>query len=228
MASLFMTEMATVSPETVTLVTSVFLGGAIATVLLIRSRCRHKRSARELRAELAEAEESVMRLRGELIAAMKPEASLGQLGKKPIRIWMDGAFDMMHYGHVNAFRQGRALGTHLVVGVNDDESITRCKGGAPVMNDSERMATIMGCRFVDEVVPRVPYVMNDEYVRWMIERYQIDFVVHGDDPCIVDGKDVYASAQALGKYRTIPRTEGVSTTEIVGRMLLLTTEHHAK
>lgn len=25
---------------------------------------------------------------------------------KEIRIWMDGAFDMMHYGHMNAFRQG--------------------------------------------------------------------------------------------------------------------------
>jgi bifunctional ADP-heptose synthase (sugar kinase/adenylyltransferase) len=31
--------------------------------------------------------------------------------RKDIRIWMDGAFDMMHFGHMNAFRQGRALGT---------------------------------------------------------------------------------------------------------------------
>lgn len=31
-------------------------------------------------------------------------------------------------GHMNAFRQGRALGTHLVVGVNSDETITACKG----------------------------------------------------------------------------------------------------
>lgn len=29
-----------------------------------------------------------------------------------------------------------------------------------------------------------------------------------------------------GKFRTIPRTEGVSTTDIVGRMLLMTKEHH--
>ena len=132
---------------------------------------------------------------------------------------------MMHYGHVNAFRQGRALGTHLVVGVNDDESITRCKG-PPVMSDAERLAMVEGCKFVDEVVPNVPYVMSDEYVRWMMRMYKIDYVVHGDDPCIVDGRDVYESAQRLGKYRTIPRTEGVSTTEIVGRMLLLTTDHH--
>lgn len=47
---------------------------------------------------------------------------------KDIVIFMDGAFDMMHYGHMNAFRQGRSLGTKLIVGVNDDESITACKG----------------------------------------------------------------------------------------------------
>lgn len=129
--------------------------------------------------------------------------------------------------HVNAFRQGRSLGTHLVVGVNDDESIARCKGAPPVMNDAERLAMVKGCKFVDEVVPNVPYVMSDEYVRWVIKTYDIDFVVHGDDPCIVDGRDVYESAQRLGKYMTIPRTEGVSTTEIVGRMLLLTSDHHA-
>ena len=52
-------------------------------------------------------------------------------------------------------------------------------------------------------------------------------MVHGDDPCIVDGKDVYESAQKSGKYLTIPRTEGISTTDIVGRMLLMTKSHHS-
>lgn len=58
------------------------------------------------------------------------------------------------------------------------------------------------------------------------EQHNIDFVVHGDDPCIVDGKDVYESAQKLGKYRTIPRTEGVSTSDILGRMLVMHKNHH--
>ena len=146
--------------------------------------------------------------------------------EKQIRIWMDGAFDIMHYGHMNAFRQGRALGTYLIVGVNSDETITECKG-APVMNDQERITAVSGCKFVDEVVPGVPYIMNEEYLKYVIEKYQIDYVVHGDDPCIVNGKDVYEAAQRLGKYRTIPRTEGVSTTDIVGRMLLMTRSHHS-
>ena len=33
--------------------------------------------------------------------------------KPDIRIWMDGAFDMMHYGHMNAFRQAKGLGKLL-------------------------------------------------------------------------------------------------------------------
>ena len=196
-------------------------------LLLLRARRRRKSADRSdaaqthLHDELAAAEAAVEALRARL-AALGPHRPLGE-----VRIFMDGAFDMMHYGHCNAFRQARAVGTYLVVGVNDDASITRCKGAPPVMDDAERLAMVASCKWVDEVVPNVPYVMNDEYLAWVIQRYRIDFVVHGDDPCIVDGRDVYESAQRAGKYRTIPRTEGVSTTEIVGRMLLLNREHHA-
>jgi ethanolamine-phosphate cytidylyltransferase len=118
---------------------------------------------------------------------------------------MDGAFDTMHYGHMNAFRQGRALGTALIVGVNCDRTITECKG-KPVTNECERLEMVKSCKFVDEVVSGVPYVMNDEYLRGIITRYRIDYVVHGDDPCIVNGKDVYESAQKLGAiYHTLNR-----------------------
>lgn len=213
----------------VTICLAVLLSGLVAFILRRVLPKRKKESA--LEEELEAAEARVRALRQQLQMRMNTlspaEVSSRRKAGRPLRIWMDGAFDMMHYGHVNAFRQGRALGTHLVVGVNDDESITQAKGAPPVMNDAERLAMVKACKFVDEVVPKVPYVMSDEYVRWMIKTYKIDFVVHGDDPCIVDGRDVYESAQKLGKYLTIPRTEGVSTTEIVGRMLLLTTDHHS-
>jgi ethanolamine-phosphate cytidylyltransferase len=143
--------------------------------------------------------------------------------QQEIRIFMEGAFDMMHFGHMNAFRLGRSLGTHLVVGINSDESITECKA-PPLMNHQDRLAMVQSCKFVDQVIPCTPYVMNKEYIDWILEAYQIDYIVHGDDPCIVDGKDVYETAKQAGKFRTIPRTDGVSTTDIVGRMLQLTKE----
>lgn len=88
----------------------------------------------------------------------------------------------------------------------------------------------------------------------IFDKYQIDYVVHGDDPCLLaDGTDVFAAAKKAGRFKTIKRTEGhlvvlaialpwcplaaltspnvrcfvagVSTTDIVGRMLVMTKEH---
>uniref|UniRef100_K3WAY2 ethanolamine-phosphate cytidylyltransferase n=1 Tax=Globisporangium ultimum (strain ATCC 200006 / CBS 805.95 / DAOM BR144) TaxID=431595 RepID=K3WAY2_GLOUD len=186
---------------------------------------RHRRRRKLLQEDLDKAYEKVQELQ-EKLAEMELEEEANNKPKEQIRIWMDGAFDMMHYGHMNAFRQARSLGTFLVVGVNDDESITACKGAPPVLNNEERIASVEGCKFVDVVEPHCPYIMNEEYLKRMIKKHNIDYVVHGDDPCIVDGKDVYESAQKLGKYRTIPRTEGVSTSDILGRMLVMHKTHH--
>merc|ERR1719311_996320 len=54
----------------------------------------------------------------------------------------------------------------------------------------------------------------------------IDYFVHGDDPCIVNGRDVYEVVRRLKRFVSIPRTEGISTTDIVGRLLVLTKDHH--
>lgn len=174
--------------------------------------------------DILEAEEQRQRQLAE--KANKLLNKLNENENKQIRVFMDGAFDMMHYGHMNAFRLGRSLGNYLVVGVNTDASITECKGTAPIMNDEERTAAVTACRWVDEVVKDCPYVMTAEYLSWVVKTYNIDYVVHGDDPCIVDGKDVYQEAKDRGIYRSIPRTEGVSTTDIVGRMLYITRDHH--
>eukprot|EP00656_Telonema_subtile_P006831 TRINITY_DN13183_c0_g1_i2.p1 TRINITY_DN13183_c0_g1~~TRINITY_DN13183_c0_g1_i2.p1 ORF type:complete len:356 (+),score=97.14 TRINITY_DN13183_c0_g1_i2:321-1388(+) len=133
---------------------------------------------------------------------------------------MDGAFDLMHYGHMNAFRLGSELGTQLVVGVNSSDTIAECKGFAPIMSDKERCNAVKHCRFVDETIERSPYVMTQEYLEWVIKEYNIDYVVHGDDPCLVNGEDVYGPVKAMGKFKPIPRTEGISTTDLVGRILM--------
>jgi ethanolamine-phosphate cytidylyltransferase len=183
----------------------------------------HWRQHRQLQRELRKAQAKLDYLQEKLQSPSNSDDPSKE--KKEIRIFMDGAFDLLHFGHMNAFRLARSLGSHLIVGVNSDASITECKG-APLMTDDERLTMVSCCKFVDEVVPDCPYIMNEEYLHWAIERYQIDYVIHGDDPCIVDGKDVYAAAKEAGKFRTIPRTTGVSTTDIVGRMLLLTKDHH--
>lgn len=125
---------------------------AVLTAALAVSYIAHRRRQQPesdlVAAELEKAEARVVALRAQLQLQPRPTKSIG---RKEIRIFMDGAFDLFHYGHANAFRQGLALGTYLIVGVNDDASITECKGCAPLCNDDERLAMVRGCKFVDEV-----------------------------------------------------------------------------
>ncbi|KAG0586671.1 hypothetical protein KC19_2G107600 [Ceratodon purpureus] len=140
--------------------------------------------------------------------------------KKKVRVYMDGCFDMMHYGHANALRQARALGDELVVGVVSDEEIKANKG-PPVMSMDERVVMVKSVKWVDEVIEDAPYEINEEFMNKLFTDHKIDYIIHGDDPCLLpDGSDAYAHAKKAGRYKQIKRTEGVSSTDIVGRMLL--------
>lgn len=140
--------------------------------------------------------------------------------KKPVRIYIDGCFDMMHFGHANALRQASKCGDVLVVGLVNDEEVERNKGSTPLQPNAERLAVLKACKWVDEVIENVPYDLTPEFCEELFEKHNISFVVHGDDPCYsLDGADAYAYAKSKGKFRMIKRTEGISTTDIVGRML---------
>ena len=139
--------------------------------------------------------------------------------KRPVVVYMDGCFDTMHYGHANALRQARACGDKLIVGVVNDAEIRRCKG-PPVCNDEERIEMVKACKWVDGVVTDVPYEVTDAFTDELFEKHGVDYVVHGDDPCLLpDGTDAYAYPKRIGRYREIKRTEGVSTTDMIGRLL---------
>lgn len=64
--------------------------------------------------------------------------------KKRVRVYMDGCFDLMHYGHANALRQAKTLGDELVVGVVSDEEIIANKG-PPVLSMEERYSSYRPC-----------------------------------------------------------------------------------
>ncbi|KAK3018216.1 hypothetical protein RJ639_002750 [Escallonia herrerae] len=154
----------------------------------------------------------------------RPLAIWGMRRKKkkgPVRVYMDGCFDMMHYGHCNALRQARALGDQLVVGVVSDAEITANKG-PPVTPLHERMIMVSAVKWVDEVIPDAPYAITEDFMKKLFDEYNIDYIIHGDDPCLLpDGTDAYALAKKAGRYKQIKRTEGVSSTDIVDNLAMV-------
>lgn len=71
-------------------------------------------------------------------------------------------------------------------------------------------------------VPYAPYVTS---LPW-ISHYGCQYVVHGDDiTSDSSGEDCYRYVKAAGRFLVVKRTPGISTTDLVGRMLLCTKNH---
>jgi D-glycero-beta-D-manno-heptose 1-phosphate adenylyltransferase len=64
-----------------------------------------------------------------------------------------GCYDVLHAGHIRHLERSRALGTKLVVAMNNDESVRRLKGPQrPINPEGQRKVVLESLRCVDEVV----------------------------------------------------------------------------
>jgi rfaE bifunctional protein nucleotidyltransferase chain/domain len=68
-------------------------------------------------------------------------------------VFANGAFDLLHAGHVRYLQAARAEGDWLAVGVNSDASVARAKGrGRPIVPQQERAEIVAALACVDAVV----------------------------------------------------------------------------
>lgn len=131
-----------------------------------------------------------------------------------VRVYVDMVGDLFHAGHVALLREARSHGDRLVVGVLSDETAASYKR-RPIMTLAERVAVIEACRWVDEVVPDAPFTVTAGF----LEEHAITTVVHGDDLSPEGAASVYGPAVAAGRFVAVPRTDGISTTEVIRRVL---------
>lgn len=118
--------------------------------------------------------------------------------------------------------QARQLGKELYVGVHSDEDI-RYNKGPVVMKLDERMTAVEACKWSTKAIAYAPYVTDAEYMK----KYGCEYVVHGDDITTdANGEDCYKGVKDLGLFVVVKRTPNISTTDLVGRMLLMSKSHH--
>eukprot|EP01128_Nolandella_sp_AFSM9_P007043 TRINITY_DN375_c2_g2_i1.p1 TRINITY_DN375_c2_g2~~TRINITY_DN375_c2_g2_i1.p1 ORF type:complete len:146 (-),score=28.86 TRINITY_DN375_c2_g2_i1:223-660(-) len=142
------------------------------------------------------------------------------MATKAPRVYLDGIFDLCHFGHVNAMKISKERagedGT-LICGIVGDAVATPYKR-TPIVSEKHRAGIVEAIRYVDEIVVPAPLEMTPEYVR----RHKIDIIVHG----FANEKDkanfFRRHSQVVGMegllIEEIPYTPGISTSAIIKRL----------
>lgn len=150
-------------------------------------------------------------------------------------VYVDGVYDLCHYGHKKQFENALAMGNRLLVGVVSDANVWKYKQKYPVMTTEERVNEVRMLRMVTEVIEDCPCpapfewrqsegmaptapVLDEAFIR----KYRIHIVAHGEEYLpekLAKGTmDYYAIPRAMGICRALPRTPGISTSELMKRM----------
>ena len=139
--------------------------------------------------------------------------------KKTEFVFTNGCFDLLHAGHVTYLERAKALGTHLVVALNGDDSVKRLKGPTRPVNALEDRLTVIAAL---ESVDFVTWFDEDTPFK-LYQKLLPDVLVKGGDwraEQIIGSKEVLARG---GKVKSLNFLEGRSTTQMIERAKRLKT-----
>jgi rfaE bifunctional protein nucleotidyltransferase chain/domain len=134
-----------------------------------------------------------------------------------VAVWTNGAFDLLHPGHVQSLQQARALGDLLIVGLNSDRSVKAYKGPSrPILNQDERAAMLAALECVDAVI-----IFDEDTPVESLMKLRPDIHCKGAEYAPPHGRPVPERSVVEGyggRIEYLPLVPGVSTTEILRRI----------
>ncbi|HDD35670.1 MAG TPA: D-glycero-beta-D-manno-heptose 1-phosphate adenylyltransferase [Candidatus Desulfofervidus auxilii] len=130
-------------------------------------------------------------------------------------IFTNGCFDLLHIGHVYFLQAAKSYGDKLIVALNSDNSVRKIKGDKrPIIPQNERAEILAALSCVDRVV-----IFDEPTPLSLINYLKPDVLIKGADwpEDAIVGKEVVLARG--GKVIRIPLFKGISTTEIINRII---------
>lgn len=132
-------------------------------------------------------------------------------------VFTNGCFDILHAGHIRYLETAASLGDHLIVGVNDDDSVRRLKGETrPINVLDSRLYLLASLSCVSGVVP-----FSGDTPLELIVDLRPDILAKGGDYTV---ESIVGATEVLGwggHVEVIPFVEGFSTTRLENKILAL-------
>ena len=125
-----------------------------------------------------------------------------------MRILTLGVFDCLHEGHLNLLLKLSSLG-NLNVGVVCDDAVKKQKGeNRPIFTESYRLRLVQNLKCVNNA-----FIVDDfDFFSFINNNYMIAV---GEDQSHFKNRDKIPSDRLI----ILPRTEGISTSDIIKRMI---------
>lgn len=157
---------------------------------------------------------------GKIVAIDELRRVLGpKAERRQTVVLANGAFDLLHVGHVRYLVGAKAEGDVLVVAVNSDSSVRLSKSAdRPVVPEAERAELVAALAAVDWVI-----LFDDRTATPVIERLQPDVHAKGTDYRAEDVPEGETVRSYGGRVAIVGDPKDHSTTETIGRLRALET-----
>ena len=121
-----------------------------------------------------------------------------------IKVWINGAFDLLHSGHIAFLKQAKKQGDYLIVGLNSDSSIKKYKSkDRPIENQEKRRKKLLDTGIADEVI-----IFDEPNPIEIIKEIKPDIIIRGHDQKIEPELSQF-------KFYKAKQVGDISTTKII-------------
>ena len=147
--------------------------------------------------------------RSELLEAAKRERAAGRR-----IVFANGAFDLLHAGHVRYLEASRREGGWLAVGINSDRSVRRAKGvDRPILPEEERAEIVAALACVDAVV-----LFDEDSPAALLEELKPEVHAKGTDYTVASVPERDVVAAYGGRTAIVGDPKDHATTDLIDRI----------